>query len=253
MRSAHSRRSSSRPPPARVLKTHSSTWRSRRSRPIVQPDDDGDQHARARVEPGHLPAEEAEEQHDRHLVHHRRRDQERERHAERHAGGDEPDEQRHGRARAERRDDAQQGRQHVARRLALAGQDAARALRREERPDDADAEHDEHEQHQHLRRLEDEELDGEAEVSPPVETDDPVRHPGGKRLQVPVGGDPHDDRRRAGGEVSSKAWVNATVGRGGCRHGQSTIASPMRRLQARDASRAPSASRNTASGTPATR
>ena len=68
---------------------------------------------RRHVDGGHPPAEEPEQQHQGHFVDHWRRDQEGERHAQRHAGGDEADEERHGRAGAERRDHAEQRRQAV--------------------------------------------------------------------------------------------------------------------------------------------
>jgi two-component system nitrogen regulation response regulator NtrX len=66
----------------------------------------GNDDAGACIDGGHLPAEQADEQDDRHLVHHRRRDEERERDAQRYARLHEPDEQRHGGAGAERRDNA---------------------------------------------------------------------------------------------------------------------------------------------------
>ena len=77
----------------------------------------------AQVDHRHLPAEQAEQQHQRDLVDHRRGDQEREGHAQRHARRHKADEQRHRRAGAERRDDAQAGRQHIADAFPLAGED----------------------------------------------------------------------------------------------------------------------------------
>ncbi len=106
-----------------------------------------------------LPAEEAVEQHQRDLVDHRRRDQEREGDAQRDARLDEADEQRHGRAAAERRDDAEARGHHVACRLAPAVQQGARPLRAEERAHEADAEDDDREQHEHLHGVVDEELE----------------------------------------------------------------------------------------------
>ena len=75
---------------------------------------DSNRKAKAEVEGGDLPAEEPEQQRERDLVDHRRRDQERERNAKRHTRLHEPDEQRHCRARAERCNDAERGRQDIA-------------------------------------------------------------------------------------------------------------------------------------------
>ena len=123
--------------------------------------DHGDEEPRDEVQRGDLPAEQAVEQHQRDLVDHRRGDQEREGDAERDAGLDEADEQRHGRAAAERRDDAEAGGHHVAGRLAPAVQQGPRALRAEERAHDADAEDDDGEQQQHLDGVVDEELESD--------------------------------------------------------------------------------------------
>ena len=75
------------------------------------PDDPAcdDCHPKAEREIGkcHPPTDQTKQQAERHLVHHRRGDQEGEGDAERHARGDEADEQRNGGARAERRDDAE--------------------------------------------------------------------------------------------------------------------------------------------------
>ena len=86
--------------------------------------DDRDAKAEAEIGQRHPPADQAEQQAERHLVHHRRGDQEGEGDAKRHAGGDEADEQRHGGAGAERRDDAERRGQHIADTLAPAGQQA---------------------------------------------------------------------------------------------------------------------------------
>ena len=117
------------------------------------------------VERRRLPAEEAEEEHDGDLVHHRRRDEEGERHAQRHARLDEADEQRHRRAGAERRHDAESRRRDVADTFPAAAQKPARALRREERPDDAHQEDDAREEEQDLRGIVEEEVDGAAQVA----------------------------------------------------------------------------------------
>ncbi len=76
----------------------------------------GDRDAEAETEIGqcHLPADQPEQQAECHLVHHRGGNQEREGDAKRHAGGNEADEQRHGRAGAERRDDAERCGEHIA-------------------------------------------------------------------------------------------------------------------------------------------
>lgn len=68
-----------------------------------------DRHAKAKAEIGErdLPAEHRKEEPQRDFIDHRCGDQEREGHAERHAGGDKADEERNGRAGAERREDAQ--------------------------------------------------------------------------------------------------------------------------------------------------
>ena len=59
---------------------------------------------------------------------------------------------------------AEQRREHVPDRLALAGEDGARPLGGEEGPDDADDEDDEHQQQQDLRRVVEEERDALAEM-----------------------------------------------------------------------------------------
>jgi hypothetical protein len=64
-----------------------------------------------------------------------------------------------------RRDDAQQGRQHIADRFAFAGQDGARAFRSEERAHDADAEYDQGQQHQHFRGFEHEKSNRAAQMA----------------------------------------------------------------------------------------
>ena len=69
------------------------------------------------------------------------------------------------------------------------------------RADDAHAEDHEHEQHQHLRRLEDEELDRRAQVRAGLETDESVRQPVRERLQLPVDGDPDDESGACQGQI----------------------------------------------------
>ena len=90
---------------------------------------DRDGEAKAEVDRRHLPADQSEQQPERDLVDHRRGDQERERDAERNAGADEADEQRHRGARAKGRDDAEAGRRDIAEPLATTGEKRAGALR----------------------------------------------------------------------------------------------------------------------------
>ncbi len=125
---------------------------------------DGDGQSHAQVNRRYLPAEQPEQQHQRHFVDHRRGNQKGKRHAQRHAGGDKADEQRHRRAGTKRRHDAEQRRQHVAGGFASAGENPPRPFRREKRPHNADAEHDQREQHQHLGRFKHKELNRRAQV-----------------------------------------------------------------------------------------
>ena len=153
---------------------------------MVQPADDRDGEPGRQVERGHLPAQQAEEQDERHFVHHRRGDEEREGDPERNAGRHEPDEERHGGAGTERRDRAEEGRQHVAGRFPAAREDPPGAFGREEGADDADAEDDQHQQHQHLGRFVDEELDGRGEVGSRLEAGEPIGDPSGHAREVAV-------------------------------------------------------------------
>ena len=123
---------------------------------------------RPEIEAGDLPAEESEQERERDLVDHRRRDQEREGDAERHARLHEADEQRHRRAGTERRDDAERGRQDVAHALGAAGEQRPRAFGREVGIDHPHDEHDAGEQQQHLRGVVEEELERAAEVAVPI-------------------------------------------------------------------------------------
>ena len=119
----------------------------------------------ARYSAGHLPAEHAEQQRQRHFVDHGRGNQEGKGHPQRHAGLQEADEQRHRRTGTERRDDAQAGRHHVARAEASPRQQRAGALRRDEGMDDAHDEDDAGEQQQHLGRIVEEELQRAAQMA----------------------------------------------------------------------------------------
>ena len=120
--------------------------------------DDRDQQAGADVERGDREAEQAVEQDDRDLVHHRARDQERQGHAERDTGGDEADEGGDGAAGAERRHDAEPGGGDVAEPFALAAEQRAGAFDREEAAQDADGEDDPDQQQQDLGRVVEEEV-----------------------------------------------------------------------------------------------
>ena len=82
--------------------------------------------------PGHLPTEQAEEHHDGHFIDGRSGDQEGKGHTQRNTDFDKTDKERHRRARTERRDNPEHGRQHIAHALALAAQPGARLLRAEE-------------------------------------------------------------------------------------------------------------------------
>ena len=58
--------------------------------------DDGDGKTKAEIGERHFPTDKSEQKPERHLVHHRRGDQEGKGDAKRHARADEADEQRHG-------------------------------------------------------------------------------------------------------------------------------------------------------------
>ena len=75
---------------------------------------DRDAESESQIGQRHLPADQSEQKPERDLVDHRRGNQERESHAQRHAGRDEADEQRHRRAGTERREDAEPCRGNVA-------------------------------------------------------------------------------------------------------------------------------------------
>ncbi len=130
-----------------------------------QPGDDGHSEPQAEVDGGDLPAEHAKQQRQRHLVDHGRRHQKREGHAQRHTGGEKTDEQRHRRARAKRRDDAQAGRQHIAHALTFAREDGAGFLRGEKGLNDAHQKDDERQQHQHLGHFKGEKTHRAVEVA----------------------------------------------------------------------------------------
>ena len=191
----------------------------------VQPPDDearhhGNRQARSRVERGDLPPEEAEEEREGDLVHHRGGHEERERHAERHSGRDEANEERHRGAGAERRHDTQERREDGAHSLAFAGEDPPRPLGREEGPHDPDAEDDQGQEHQHLRRLVQEELDRRAEGVARRQPQHRGRQPGGGRGQPrvhepPRGADEQEEERLAQRPPPSRVGRSGIGGRGG--------------------------------------
>src|SRR5581483_3530025 len=131
----------------------------------------------------------------RHLVHHRRGDEKRERHAERNAGGDEADEQRHGGTGAERRSDAEERGEHVARRFAPSGEKLPRAFRREEASEQPDDENDGGEEKQDPRHLEEKELDRRPEMASTGEMRDVIREEQRDALQLRI---EQNDRREGG-------------------------------------------------------
>ncbi len=168
------------------------------------------------VEAGDLPAEEAEEERERDLVDHRGGDEERERHAERDAGRDEPDEHRDRRAGAERRDDAEEGSQDVSGRLAPPREQAARLLRREEAPHDADDEDDERQEQEDLRDLVDEELDCGSQVCPGRQAKQAIGEELREGAVGGIGADPGGERR----EVEQDGPAPERGGRRGERGGR---------------------------------
>ncbi len=123
-----------------------------------QAGDDGHDQTQSKVERRHLPAEHAEEQHQRHFIDHRRRNKEGKGHAERHAGREKADEQRHRRAGAERGDDTEARGQHIADPDSLAGKHRPGALGREKSLDDTHHENNASQEQQHLGRVEEEKM-----------------------------------------------------------------------------------------------
>ena len=121
---------------------------------------DGDGEPEAEIGERHLPADQPEQKPERDLVDHRRGDQEREGDAERHTGADEADEQRHGRAGAERRDDAETRRQHVADAFAASRQAARASFPAKRSCAPRPCRIRQCQQHQHFRRVVDEETEG---------------------------------------------------------------------------------------------
>ncbi len=97
----------------------------------------GDQQAGTKIERSGFPAHQAVEEHQSHLVDHRRRNEEGEGHAQGYPGLNKANKERHCRAGAERGDDAEQSGQHIADRLFPACQMSAGALLGEKSTDDA--------------------------------------------------------------------------------------------------------------------
>ncbi len=169
--------------------------------------------AQHQIEPGDLPAEQAEQQRQRHFIHHRRRDQEGEGDAQRYAGGKKTDEQRHRRAGAERCNDAQAGRHYVADAQPFAGEHGPRAFRRNEGMHHAHQEDDAGEQQQNLGRVVEEEMQGFAQMRLPRQAEQ--RNSAiGKRYQAGVGNDPCDEAESQPAPGWA-AWAMAGIGQGG--------------------------------------
>ena len=144
-----------------------------------------------------FPADQCKQETQSHLVDHGRGDQERKSDPKRHAGADEADEQRHSRARAERRQDSKSGSGDVADALGTARQHGAGLLRREEAAHDAHGKHDQGEKQKHFRRIVDEEGEGLAEVALALyrqQRDDPFR----ERDELRVEQGPEDEARHGG-------------------------------------------------------
>ena len=196
------------------------------------PGDDGDEQPGRHVQGGDLEAEQAVEQDDGDLVDQRAGDQERQGHPDRHAGGDEADEGRHGRARAERGDDAEAGGGHVAHALAAAAEQGAGAFQGDVAAQDGDHEDDPGQQQRDLDGVVAEEVQPGPQPAARVQAgqvvDDrvpqrpvePVHGQPGGRGQQQRGGPPGqcDDaartraRRRRGrgaaelGDVAGRGW-----------------------------------------------
>ncbi len=151
--------------------------------------DERDGQSSGHVGDGELGSDQAPQQHDRDLVDHGRCDQERERHPEWHAGLEEPDEQRNGRARAERRDDAEPRGGRRSRGGISTRQRLPNAVGRHERAEEGDERHDAGQEQQHLGHVVEEEGHRLAELRAVLEAQDvesqPQRHgqreePGGR-------------------------------------------------------------------------
>ena len=149
-----------------------------------EPREDGDDEPGGHVGDGELRPDEAPEEDDRHLVDHGRRDKERD------AGLEEADEQRHRRARAERRDDPE---------ARGGGRPDDRVPTRERRPDlfrrderaqERDEGDDPGEEQQNLGHVEQEEGDGLAELGRLVEPQDVEGDPGRERQREEPGDEP---------------------------------------------------------------
>ena len=142
-----------------------------------------------------FPADQTVEQAQPHRPDHRPGDQEGERHPQRYARRHEADEQRHRRARTERREHAQQGGQRVARDLALARQNGAGLFRAEPAAQHAGDEHDAGQQQQHLGHVIDEKGNRLAGVAVTVHREQRC-HEFRKRDQLTIGQIAHDSECR---------------------------------------------------------
>ncbi len=180
--------------------------------------DDGDAKPEAEISERHLPADQPEQKSERHLVDHRRGNQKRKRHAERHARADEADEQRHCGTGTERRHDAERRRQYVADTFMFSGKECSGFLRRKVAAHDAHGEYHQREQHQHLGRIVGEEADRLAEMTIGIDVRR-CQHPVREWHELAVDGAPSqegDDRpadpfcgRRAGARRTVSDCVEA--------------------------------------------
>ena len=165
----------------------------------------------AQIKSRDLPPEQAEQEHEGDLVHHRGGNQEGERHPQRDSRGNEPDEHRDRGTGAEGGHDPEKGRENVPRRLPLSRQDPAGPIRRKVGPGDTDPEHHQGQQQEDLRGIEDEKLHRRGEVRPPGQGKDVVSHPPGELCEAPIEKPPPGEQQDAGKEVTP--WVRGSDGR----------------------------------------
>jgi hypothetical protein len=185
-----------------------------------EPGDDGHQQPHAQIECRHLPAEQPQEQGERDLVDHGRRDQEGEGHPQGHPGGDEADEERHRRAGAEGGDDPQARGHGIADPEPPPGEQGAGALGGEEGLDHAHDEDDADQQEQDLGCVVNEEVDRLAQVGRAREAEGGDRQVGEVR-EMGIGTNPQGggdgqapepgDQRVAAGDDRGWAWTAASI------------------------------------------
>ena len=118
----------------------------------------GDQQSGADVERRQFPAKNPNQDHRRHLVDHRAGNQKREGHAERDAGLDEADEQRHRRAGAERRHRTERDREAACLPVGPAAHELPHLLGREHGAQQSHKIDHDHQQHEDLGHVHHEEL-----------------------------------------------------------------------------------------------